>query len=209
MSKPPKEASVGPAVMTAAIFQDFLAKIQASQRALDEAQEDAKSLKGSHRALWKDFKKAGGKNEELQLALALMRLDDDDAAERIETTLRYCSWAGRPIGAQSSIFDLVDEPARPKMSPEEADRAERIRGEGEGYERGVAGDQAAMNPKQAGSIAYVAWEAGRKRGAVIYTKNLAKRQEKDDAVAPKPARGKGKGGAAKAATAEAHESPLN
>jgi hypothetical protein len=202
-NKSADSSSVMPAPMTCAQFQEFVSEINAAEREWKEAHDEAKTFKSRVDALKKKFKKAGGHLDELKDALRLQKMGEDDASAYVSAVLRYSKWLGMPIGAQSSIFDVVDEPP---LTTSQQDRAIEIQQEETGELRGLEGDDPDDNPHQPGEIAYVAWERGRKKG---FAKFAAKQAGEKPTRKP---RGAAKGAAAPPpapVVGNATASPLN
>jgi hypothetical protein len=147
-------------------FQKLVGELTELKAAYADANEDAKTIKADYNAKRKAFKKRGGRLDELDEALKLKQMGEDDAASYLSGVLRYSRWLGMPIGAQSNIFDIVDEPP---LTQKQNDAAVELRQFETGEIRGQVGDGPDENPHQAGTLEYAAWERGRKKGFAKFT----------------------------------------
>jgi hypothetical protein len=97
------DGEIGP--MDEKTFKGFLKKLDLAQVKVDETAEEAKSARSAKSAIWKEFKKQGGKPETLRAVMALRSLDEGDLIQQEEDRKRYSEWMKLPIYTQTSLFE--------------------------------------------------------------------------------------------------------
>jgi hypothetical protein len=121
---------VGP--MDEKTFKSFLKKLDLAQAAVEDAADETKTKRSVLSALWKEFKKAGGKPDTMREVMRLRTMEEGDLLQYIEDRDRYAGWLKLPIGVQASLFDEpIEEPAEEDVeaaAPEPATRQRKSRG---------------------------------------------------------------------------------
>jgi hypothetical protein len=90
-------------------FKIFLKKLDLAQVEVEEAAEEAKAARSVLSAIWKDFKKQGGKPDTMRAVMSLRKMDEGDLLQFEEDRRRYAEWMKLPIGAQPTLFDAAPQ----------------------------------------------------------------------------------------------------
>lgn len=119
----------------------------------------------------KAAKKDGIDLDALKMLEKLADLDTDEAALQLGHLKIYAGWLELPIGSQ---LDAFGAPAPLALDAKvQQEQREWVAG-GQGFEAGKAGNERDLNPHQAGSSEYVAWDKSWANGNKLFMKGQKK-----------------------------------
>ena len=99
-------------------FKSFLKKLDLAQGKVGEATAEAKTARSELSAIWKAFKKAGGKPDTMREVMALRNMEDGDRIQHEADRVAYAKFMKLPLGAQPDMFeDEIEQSAAPEAPP--------------------------------------------------------------------------------------------
>ena len=125
--------------------------------------------------------------EALSLLESLSKLEPEEAALRLKQLGFYAQAAGLEWGSQMDLFGHYDDA---KPSEKSAHQQKLFDAEEDGRFAGAGGESDTLNPHQAGTELYVAWDTGYRNGKQFFDR----RKEADGGETRKPRGRKAKSG---------------
>jgi hypothetical protein len=132
-----------------AMFLEFYGQIRKEKRKVDEAT-------AGYRNARKRAETAGVNLKALAFMEKLAKMDDDEAASHLRTSMRYASWADLKISQQPDLLEPGDIAVPEKAM---AEHRESI-AEDAGYAAGRQGADRSENPYPPGSPFAAKWDQG-------------------------------------------------
>jgi hypothetical protein len=151
----------------------------------------------------KSAKEIGIDLEAFRLLEKLAALDLDEAEMQLSHLRQYAAWIELPIGTQLDAFGAPPQPAA--VDAKDAAEQREWQAGDEGLQAGKAGHERDVNPFEAGSAEYVAWDKAWAKGNKVWLKGQERiagemgPKAGNGAAAPVRKRGKPKSSEAQAA----------
>jgi ribosome modulation factor len=137
---------------------DFLRRATRAKQELESAEREAKSLRGSYRAVLKEGKAAGVTPDEITFALQMRFMDPDEIMIMQRNRIRILALSGIMPTIQQDLFGAPEHNIA--LSDEEKEKIAAERAYDDGYFRGNNGDNRTTNPNFQGTETFDAWERG-------------------------------------------------
>jgi len=157
-----------------AMFLEFYGQIRKAKRKVDEVNAEYRNTR-------KRAETAGVNLKALALMEKLAKMEPEEAASELRTSMRYASWADLQVGQQPDLLAPADDQPVPQKA---MDQHRESIAEDAGYAAGKQGSDRGENPYPAGSPFSAAWDRGWGDGQRVIAMEMG-----PDGSGPKKVRG--------------------
>jgi hypothetical protein len=138
--------------ITPETFREAVRDAKKHRDASEEADKEARRIRGAYRARLKHWKKNGIPQDEIVQAMDDMERGAEAVGEEMRIRAERMAWLGLPVGFQADIFGDTA-----KAAQSDPQHAEWAAGEA-GLQAGKTGGLRDDNPYQPGTAEHVAWD---------------------------------------------------